>query len=256
MGNSYQEVDNQPKINVDNVCKPVDNLRGFDASVKILRELVQLVFAEEGACSVSLHDMEIMGTRRNRAAFGLLDQVLDMASAVRILIGQNNSARFSGTAGIIVRSMLEMYVRALWAMHIASDEQIDRLVDKKRDDGRWPLSHAEMTAQVEAKLDHDGLLSSWTRSYWKSLCGYTHGSVQAFGRRSNVGFLEPHVSELELVEILSFASLLGQFACHACLLEGGRKKESLDRKRRIAASAQAMAQARQALASKPKSSPD
>lgn len=182
--------------------------------------------------SESVNDIPLQGTRRNRIGYGLFDQIMDMAVAVCILLEQPMPQRFYGACSTILRSQFEMYVRGLWALHCATDTEIDRIVDIEGDDGRWPHSIRTMAETVESKIDHGKLLTRWITRYWSAMCSYAHGGMRAFGRRSNKEYLEPTVRPGELFEVLRFSTVLGFFACYGVLLLGKRNalaSECLDR---------------------------
>ena len=78
------------------------------------------------AFSVWLHsrtnDVEMCNLDRNRIALAMFQHSLDLVDGKLVLLDNN----LPGAALVLARPFLEAYVRGLWALYCASDEEIDR----------------------------------------------------------------------------------------------------------------------------------
>jgi hypothetical protein len=78
------------------------------------------------------HSAAIDVRQREAVALTTLQQSLDMDHAIAILLED----RMPGPAWALARPLFESYVRVLWLLHFASDEQIEQI--EKFLDGKCP----------------------------------------------------------------------------------------------------------------------
>ena len=124
----------------------------------------------------------------------LLQHSLDVADATIVLLEHD----LPGPAWTLARPLLESFVRGIWILRCASDEQV-----KTVRNGKWP-SHSEL---LQAMDDHDEakLHAAWIRESMankKILNDFTHGGIEHVLRRITENdqktVVEPNYQEHEL----------------------------------------------------------
>ena len=123
-------------------------------------------------------------------------------------------ATLHGSALALIRLMYEAYVRGMWLMYAATDEDIDRA-------GRDKFPR---TAVIVAALDRSPLFSSHPFSdlknqSWERLCSFTHTGYQQIGARltpQGIGF---NYQNSEILEALLWADMIALAAAAAVAIE-------------------------------------
>ena len=136
--------------------------------------------------------------RRGKVAVALLQHSLDVADAIIIL-----ATKLLGPALALARPLLEGFVRGVWILKCASDEQIERFAEgnppnfpellQAMDDGDIAKTHASWIRQnIDANKEyfHD----------------FTHGGIKHALRRISETALEPNYPEHELKYIVGLAT--------------------------------------------------
>jgi hypothetical protein len=172
-----------------------------------LREEIASAIEHEKWLVERTNAAQVPSRRRNQMMGGLLFQVQENATAVRVLL--TGEHRLYGAAAALVRPLFEMYVRALWVRSIASDEEFELV---STDDNRWPLGMEKMAKAVDDQLGLNGWLSGIERRYWDAFCSYAHGGLRLIARRNSPEAIEDVATEEEAIEILRFAVLMSLLA--------------------------------------------
>jgi hypothetical protein len=138
------------------------------------------------------HSAAIDVRQREAVALATLQQSLDIDDAIAILLED----RMPGPAWALARPLFESYVRGLWLLHFASDEQIEKFLDGKCP----PLS--KLATKIGTAPETG---AAWVNAYSKNLHDLhdlTHGGVQHFRRRIADGELRPNYPKAELLNLV------------------------------------------------------
>jgi len=123
---------------------------------------------------------------------------IDHQMAITLLVEQTLHA----SALALMRPMVEAYVRGLWLLNAATDEELDKA---GRDE--FPIGFFnKLVADLEqpGRL-RPGALSRMKGDTWKRLCSYTHTGYQQIGARLTPDGLGYAYEDVELVDALSVA---------------------------------------------------
>ncbi len=132
--------------------------------------------------------------RRGKVAVALLQHSLDIADAIIILV-----SKLPGPALALARPLLEGFVRGVWILKCASDEQIERFAEGN------PPGFSDL---LQAMNDEDRakIHASWIRQNMdpnkKNFHDFTHGGIEHVLRRISETALEPNYPEHELVYLM------------------------------------------------------
>ena len=143
----------------------------------------------------SIHSLQIESGDREVMAGALFDQVHEHHKAIQLLI-QNS---FVGSAFSLVRTTLETFVRGVWLLHCASEQEVknfteDKLVSK---------SFGDLIKEIEARPGYGtGVLSRVKKEAWQSMCSYAHGGYLQAARRITTEDIKPNYTDGEIVEVI------------------------------------------------------
>ncbi|MBJ6799871.1 DUF6988 family protein [Geomonas propionica] len=154
----------------------------------------------------SIHGARISTGKRDLIAGGCFDVVLEHQKSITLLV----EAHLFGSGFALLRAVFEGYVRGLWILYAASDEDVIKFFEDKVD-----ISVAQMINKIEELPSFDvHVLSTIKGSSFSSMCSYTHGGWSQIGRRFNNKYIESNYSEEEVDEVLDFANILALLAAH------------------------------------------
>jgi uncharacterized protein DUF6988 len=159
----------------------------------------------EGRIANAINGARIPADDRSQVAGALFDIVHEHHRAVLILIGQ----RLYGSAGALLRSLFESYVRGVWFMKCACVRDVERFQEDRFKEG----SFEERLKEIE-KVDgdaHGGLLKLKDKG-WGALNSYTHGGFRPVGRRFKGIQLMANYSESEILEVERMANAFAVLA--------------------------------------------
>ena len=128
--------------------------------------------------------------RRGKVAVALLQHSLDVADAIIIL-----ATKLPGPALALARPLLESFVRGVWMLKCATDEQIERFAEGN------PPGFSDL---LQAMNDDDTakIHASWIRQNMaankKYFHDFTHGGIEHALRRIGETAIEPNYPEHEL----------------------------------------------------------
>ena len=106
-------------------------------------------------------------------------------------------ATLHGSALALVRSMYEAYIRGMWLMYVATDEDIDRAGRDK-----FPPNSNIITALEKSPHFSSNPFSDVKDQSWKRLCSYTHTGYQQIGARLTPQGLGYNYQDSEILEAL------------------------------------------------------
>ena len=137
---------------------------------------------------------------RNRSSGALFDISDEHAEAIVILLEE----KYYASAYALVRPMLETFIRASWIQHCATDDEIEKTMEKDKFD----LTLRQMLTCVEEKRQWEKTLTRCLDSALNTMHGYTHGGTQIIARRLKNGYIEHTVDEQEIIEVLRLVNLI------------------------------------------------
>ncbi len=152
-----------------------------------------------------LPGMEVPGDHRHRIAAQLCDLSLDHAAAIVALI---TTGRHSSSFAL-VRCQFECLVRGAWLFYRATDEEIERFVE--RDEIR-PNMAMLIEALEGGPPFEDKLLTYVKKNAWGPMNGYTHGGIHQISRRLQGDYIEPVFEDEPLLEVLQFTGTMALYA--------------------------------------------
>jgi len=95
------------------------------------------------------------------------------------------------SAAALLRVQYEALVRALWALYVATDAQVELLIaeltqETEKRNSRIPML-SEMLTAIENKAPHApvAMLKEFKHYSWKPLSSFVHGGIHAVNRHSN-----------------------------------------------------------------------
>ena len=132
--------------------------------------------------------------KKGLVGIALVQHSLDIADATIILLERDRP----GPAWALARPLLESFVRGMWVLHCASDEQVKKLFR-----GQWP-SFLDLLKDMK---NNDGLRpnSEWIRANEANvpiLHDFTHGGIEHVLRRIAGNVVESAYPEHEIVYLL------------------------------------------------------
>jgi len=139
--------------------------------------------------------VEYVNDRRITTATGLalFQQSQDIGDAIIILIESN----LPGPALALARPLHETYVRGVWLLNCASDDELDKFLT-----GKCP----KFPELLKAIGDYPETGGKWihaiTDSNIKAFHDLTHGGVEHILRRVSMNSIEPNYPEEELIRLV------------------------------------------------------
>lgn len=139
------------------------------------------------------NDRRIPVNRRSLTGSCLLQHSLDVADAIIILLEKN----LPGPALALARPLFESYVRAIWILKCASDEQIVQFL-KGQPPPPFPKLLGVMEDQAIPQVD---LIRKINDRHMRHFHDFTHGGSGHVMRRHGENAVEPNypLNELELL---------------------------------------------------------
>ena len=123
-------------------------------------------------------------------------------------------ATLHGSALALIRVMYEPYVRGMWLMYAATDEDIDRA---GRD--QFPSNSDIVTALEKSPHFSSQPFSDLKNQSWKRLCSYTHTGYQQIGARLTSQGLGYDYQDSEILEALLWADTIALTTAAAVAIE-------------------------------------
>ena len=165
--------------------------------------------------ALKIEGIEFPASDRNRLSAACFHQALEHHEAIILLVRRN----FYGSAFALVRPMFEIYIRAIWLGHCASE------IDLKRfQKGKLKKEFAELITDIESLEGYNvGVLSTVKKKSWGAMNDYTHGGPHQVIRRITEDSIAANYSGEEIQEIVTFAGTVGTLATSEISLLAGRE---------------------------------
>lgn len=166
--------------------------------------------------ATAINGAEIPTDDKSRIAGALFDIVHEHHRAVLLLTERG----LVGSAGTLLRSIFESYVRGVWFMKCANDKDVERF--QKDDFKNGPFEERLKDIEKVDGIAHGGLLTLKNKG-WTALNSYTHGGFRPVGRRFKGGELMANYSEEEISEVERMASAFAVLAVFQIAELGGNE---------------------------------
>jgi hypothetical protein len=175
----------------------------------------------------SIHGLDIPSNDREAMAAALFDQVHEHHKAIQLLL--KNS--LTGSAFSLVRPTFETFVRGVWLLRCASEEEVsnfakDKIVKK---------SFGDLIKEIEARPGYDvGVLSKVKKSAWGPMSSYAHGGFFQAVRRITPDHITADYSDDEILEVINSSRTFALLAASEIFLMTKRNdlvEEVLERMR-------------------------
>ena len=185
---------------------------GLDLNERVLREHATLRFRPEGfklaeaiarakCLSNWLHEQvngrRFEGRRQQRWGSALLQQSWEISDAVVHLLERN----LPGPGWSLARPLCESFVRGIWILHCASDEDMERF--RHGEPPGFPKLLEAISSHREASL-HVAWLRA-TSANRDVFHDFTHGGIEHVLRRVSEDMVEPRYPERELEYLLGLS---------------------------------------------------
>ena len=145
--------------------------------------------------------------KRTQLASACWHVAVEHAQAIVVLVHE----RLYGSASTMIRPLFEAFVRGLWLLHAASDDEVDRA---GRD--QFQRDFGKMIAELEkpGRLPV-GMLSGLKGRTWSRLCSFTHTGYQQIGARLTTEGLGYDYQDSEILEALRWADMIALWSVAA-----------------------------------------
>lgn len=161
-----------------------------------------------------LHEIEIQGDHRTRVAGQLFDLVIEHHAGIVQLL----TSRIYASAFALVRCEFECLVRGAWIYHCASNQEIERFIEKDKIEPKV----AELIKAIEEKPEFKvGVFSTVKNAAWEAMNGYTHGGIHQISRRQKGSYIEPNFGSDEILEVIRISGVLALIALGQIALIAG-----------------------------------
>lgn len=132
---------------------------------------------------------------RENYAICLLQQALDVEDGIRVLLEKN----LPGAALALARPLFECYVRGVWLLNVATDEEVDKF--------RIGNEHFKIGTLIDAIKKSSETDSEWIDAtktgYIKILNDLTHGGTSQILQRCSSDTIEPRYPENHLISLVT-----------------------------------------------------
>jgi len=148
------------------------------------------------------YKLDLLSSPRTKISSTCFLIALEHHQAILLLISQD--APFHTSAFTLIRSVFETYIRGLWLLKCASDEELNNFIQ-----GSPPPAFQKLINSIETACGFDIKHFTDIRSQsWSIMCDYTHTGDQQIRKWNNLDTIEPNHSDKEVKELLIFTSAL------------------------------------------------
>jgi hypothetical protein len=175
----------------------------------------------------SIHGLHIPSSDRESMTGSLFDQVHEHHKAIRLLL--KNS--LVGSAFSLLRPTFENYVRGVWLLRRASDEEV-----KEFTQDRIAKPFGVLIEEIERNPGYNvAVLSRVKEKTWRAMCSYAHGGFLPVVRRIIPGEITTNYSDEEKLEVIKSSDTIALLAASEMFQMANRidlVQEVLERMRR------------------------
>lgn len=145
-------------------------------------------------CNELVDSIELKSDERNRGVAALFHLSLEHHGSIHLLVCHHHN----GSAFALLRPQFEAYIRGLWLMKCATEQQLQSFINNHE-----PPRINQLIEAIEEKPGYEErVLSRLKDSVWRSLCGFTHGGYVQVSWRMTEEEITSDFSEEHLVNLL------------------------------------------------------
>ena len=144
--------------------------------------------------SLALADKEVANNERQLLLVSYFDIDMEHIQAIHLLIMQ----KLYGSSFALVRSFYETFLRALWMLKSATDDEIENI---KNNQFKFPCTK-KMVSDIDSEYMMTNFFEEFRSSSWATLCDYTHTGTLQLSRRWTEEELIPNYKDSEIIEVL------------------------------------------------------
>ena len=212
-------IDNDKQASDDEPSKPDSPISPSDNPQLSLSNTIGKAKAFSIWLGTRMDNASIADSDRNIVALALFQQSLDIADAVLLLVDEH---RLHGPAYSIVRPLFESYVRGLWILRCAADNEVEEFLQDKCP--KFPMLTREIGDHAP---EHYSWIQDIRQGNLRIFHSFTHGGGAHVWRRYRTQRVEANYPEWELRYLILFGveiririgalffDLVGD--CHACI---------------------------------------
>lgn len=141
------------------------------------------------------NEREISSAIRVRTGVAILQLSLDLADATLVML----EANLPGPALTLARPLFEGYVRGVWLLNYAKDNEVEKF-----NNGKCPLFHELLNAIGNGDTSGGAWIHANKNANWDSFNDLTHGGCEHVKRRSTQEAVEANYPETELAALVKF----------------------------------------------------
>ena len=149
--------------------------------------------------SIWLHEKtnekKISSAIRVQTGAAILQLSLDLADAILVLL----EANLPGPALTLARPLFEGYVRGVWLLEFASDNEVEKF-----NNGKCPLFRELLNAIGNGDTSGGAWMYANKNANWNSFNELTHGGSEHVKRRSTQEAVEANYPEVEIEALVQF----------------------------------------------------
>ncbi len=133
---------------------------------------------------------------REITAICLLQQALDVEDGIRVLLNKNSY--LPGAALALARPLFESYVRGIWLLKTATDDDTDKFLS-----GEYYFKISNLVEAIGNDPDTDGKwINEIKEAHLRVMHDLTHGGTSHINSRCFPNLIEPNYSEEHLIALV------------------------------------------------------
>lgn len=149
----------------------------------------------------TINNVDVPKNERIFICCGLIELALDHEEAIILLL----EAQLFGSAFALIRPLFEAYVRSVWLLRVATEEQLQQF--KK---GAIDQSLGNMISGIEKIPGYDvGALSQIKKQHWNLMNDFTHGGISQASSRYTSTDISPRYPHKDIIGVINFVFRIG-----------------------------------------------
>jgi hypothetical protein len=144
--------------------------------------------------SAILENKEVCNNKKQLLLISYFDVDMEHIQAIHLLISQ----KLYGSSFALIRPFYETFLRALWMLKLATDEEIDEINNNQF---QFPCIK-KIVSDIDKEYMNTKFFEEFRKSSWATLCDYTHTGTLQLSRRWTEEELIPNYKNSEIIEVL------------------------------------------------------
>ncbi len=163
-----------------------------------LQQTIKISVRWMNFCNDLVDNKNTEASNRSRIVAALLHLSMEHHGAIYLL----TLNKHYGSAFALLRPQFESFIRGIWFLHCATDEQIDSFIKNKE-----PPKINSLLKDIESIPGYEeGTLKKAKDEVWSTLCGYTHGGYFQDAYRNTETEIAPDYDEEHIIGLLIMAN--------------------------------------------------